>query len=58
MTKRWNAMTRKLAPLLAAGMLLQAGGCELNADTLATGLIASIANDLIAGIVFGALGLV
>ena len=58
MTKRWNALTRKLAPVLAAGMLLQAGGCEFNTSELAAGLVTSIANSVLTNLVFGVFNLI
>ena len=53
MTNRWNALMRKVAPLLSAGMLLQAGGCSFNTDTIVQSLVLGVANDLVASILFG-----
>lgn len=58
MKKRWNSFTRKMAPVLAAGMLLQAAGCEFNTDELVGGLFTTIATTLLSSFVFGAFGLV
>jgi hypothetical protein len=52
MTKRWNLLWKKAAPLLAGGMLLQAGGCTIDTTTLLTGWLTAIANDIITGFVF------
>ena len=56
--KRILTTTRKWAPLLAAGMLFQAGGCSLDFQGVAGGLITSIINTLISSLVFGTLNLV
>ena len=53
MTGCWNSFVRKAAPLLGAGLLLQAGSCTLDVNSLAAGLFTSIANNLIASYVFG-----
>jgi hypothetical protein len=58
MMKRLNPLLRKAAPLLAGGMLLQAGGCTLDPATLAAGVLTSITNNWIGGYVFGAFNLV
>lgn len=34
MTKAWKSLTRRLAPVIGAGMLIQASGCNLNTPTL------------------------
>ena len=34
MSQRINRMFRKIAPVLGAGMLLQAGGCNLDINTI------------------------
>lgn len=52
MTRRWKSLVKKAAPLLAGGMLLQAGGCSLDASTLTAGWLTTIANDIISGFVF------
>ena len=57
MSQRINRMFRRFAPVLGAGMLLQAGGCNLDINTLAAGLVTSIANNLITNLVFGAFNL-
>lgn len=53
MTKRCDAIMRRLAPLLGAGVLLQATGCEFNGSAIASGVLTSIANSFITSIVFG-----
>ena len=53
MTNRWNVLMRKVAPLLSAGMLLQAGGCSFNTDAIVQSLVLGVANDLVASILFG-----
>jgi hypothetical protein len=55
MTGCWNSFVRKATPLLGAGLLLQAGGCTVDVNSLAAGLLTSIANNLIASYVFGVL---
>ena len=58
MRKRWNSFARKMAPVLSAGMLLQAAGCEFSTEELAGGLFATVANTLLTSLVFGVFGLV
>jgi len=53
MTNRWNALLRKFAPLLSAGMLLQAGGCSFNTDAIVQSLVLGVVNDLVASFLFG-----
>lgn len=53
MAKRFKYRIRKTACALAAGFLLQAGGCTLDVQSLATG----IANNLVSSFVFGAFNL-
>ncbi len=55
MNKRMNRIFRRMASVLAAGMLFQQGGCTLDLNSIATGLVTSIANNLITDLVFGAL---
>ena len=57
MTRRLNGIFRRIAPVLASGMLLQAGGCNLDLNTLAAGLVNSIVNSFITSFVFGAFNL-
>ena len=57
MTKVWNCLTRRLAPLAGAGLLLQANGCTLDTTNLAQDLITAFGNDLISSYVFGAFNL-
>jgi len=54
MSHRLNRLMRRVTPLLGAGMLLQAGGCSVNFTDLIAGLTASVVNELVTGIVFGA----
>lgn len=53
MVKRSNLIIRKLAPVVGAGMLLQAGGCTFDLQTVTQGLVTSVANNLLASFVFG-----
>ena len=53
MTRRWNSMVRKTAPILTAGFLLQAGGCSFDPNSIAQGLLTAIANSLVSNLVFG-----
>ncbi len=53
MSNRLNRLMRRVAPLLGAGMLLQAGGCTVNFNELFAGLANSVVNELITGIIFG-----
>ncbi len=53
MTRRCNLIVRKLSPLLGAGLLLQAGSCAIDPAAVTQGLLSSILNQLIAGVVFG-----
>ena len=56
MTKMFQKFTRRIGPALAAGMLLQAGGCTIDPTSLASGLANAIASNLISSIVFGTFG--
>ena len=58
MTKRMYSIARRVVPLLGAGMLLQAGGCTLDTNTLLSGLTTAIASNLISSFVFGYFNLV
>jgi len=53
MTMRMNRVLRRVAPLLSAGVLLQAGGCAFDTNTLVLGLLTSIAQSIITDLVFG-----
>ena len=55
MTKRMDALFKRITPFLAAGMLLQAAGCDPAGTT--SGLVTSVANALITNFVFGVFGL-
>ena len=54
MTRRFEWITRRAAPLLAAGMLLQAGGCSIDPTAVTGGLLTTIANTLLTTYVYGA----
>lgn len=49
--------SRRVATVLGAGVLLQAGGCVSNPSELFGGLVTSAVNSIIANFVFGAFGL-
>lgn len=53
MTRRLQKLTRKSYPLLAAGILLQTGGCTVDLNTLVSGLATSIVNTFVADLIFG-----
>jgi hypothetical protein len=53
MIKYWDSFVRKAAPVLGAGLLLQAGGCTLDTGTIASGLLTTIAGHLISSVVYG-----
>jgi len=55
--KHLHIVYRGLAPLMAAGLLLQAGGCTFDIDTIVAGLVTSIGTNLITSFIFGALNL-
>ncbi len=57
MTKHMHRIYRRVAPLLAAGMLLQAGGCTFDFNSLTAGLLNSILTNLLTSIIFGAFNL-
>lgn len=44
---------RRCYPWLAAGTLLQVGGCMIDTNALAAGLVQSIVNTFIADLIFG-----
>ena len=56
-TRFERGLWRRLAPLAAAGVLLQTAGCQTTTLDLINGLIVSSATNLINGIIFGAFGL-
>ena len=58
MTRYLGKMTKRMTAILGSGMLLQAGGCDLDTTELAAGLFGTIANNLLAGYVYGAFNLV
>jgi hypothetical protein len=58
MTRRWNRLLRTVTPLLTAGVLLQAGGCSVDANLVFQGLLSSVVDSLISSLVFGAFHLV
>ncbi len=53
MTHCLQRLARKSYPFLAAGMLLQAGSCTIDPNTLAAGLSQSIVNTFVADLIFG-----
>ena len=55
--KLWNRMYRGVATVAAAGMLLQAGGCTFDVNTIATELFNSIATNFLASLIFGVFNL-
>jgi len=58
MTKRFSSLTRKLTPWFAAGMLLQAGGCQFDVAEGAASLISAVGGSIISNIVYGAFNLI
>ena len=56
MRRHWTQITRRLAPVLAAGLLLQTSGCSLDAAALQE-LFGTIADRVLADFVFGAFNL-
>lgn len=52
---RVTKLARRVAAISTAGILLQAGGCALDLNTLTTGLLTSITNSLLTDIIFGLL---
>ena len=56
MAKFYRVLVRRSLPLLAAGVLLQTGGCDPGALVAQTGQ--AIISQLIGGVVFGAFNLV
>ena len=55
MTRQVHKWTRRLLPVLAAGVLLQAGGCT--PSTLITGLLTTMASSVISQFIPGLFGL-
>ena len=58
MINRLYSLTRRVSPLLGAGILLQTGGCVIDTNAIFSGLLTSIANNLISSFVFGAFNVV
>ena len=56
MTKRFQPIMRKAMPLLGAGVLLQAGGC--NSNEVLSGLLTSIVGSILQNLVYGSFNLV
>jgi len=52
MANRMQKVMRRLAPVLGAGMLLQATGCQINGAELAAGLTSTILTNAITNLVF------
>ncbi len=57
MANRWNLVFRRIAPVLSAGLLFQAGGCAFNLNETLAGVFSSIATSYITSIVYAALSL-
>jgi hypothetical protein len=53
-----HKLSRRVVAIVSAGVLLQAGGCQIDGAELASGLIGSIVTNFIAGYVYGAFNLV
>lgn len=53
MYQKFVRACRKSAPVVAAGVLLQAGSCAIDPATLASDLVTSVANSFITNLVFG-----
>jgi hypothetical protein len=51
------SIARRVVPLLGAGMLLQAGSCTLDSNTLLAGLATQIIQNFISSYVFGSFNL-
>lgn len=56
MNHRLGVITRKLAPILAAGILLQTGGCTTN--NLLVNVFSAVTGSVIQEFVFGAFNLI
>lgn len=52
-----RTIVRKIAPVLSTGLLLQAGGCTVDANSTLQQLVTTATNNLIADYVFGAFNL-
>ncbi len=57
MMNRFRLLARRALPLLSAGVLLQAGSCAIDTQSIAQGVATSVLNSLISSLVFGAFGL-
>ena len=57
MANRLHSVFRRMAPILGAGMLLQASGCQINGQSLAAGLTNTILSNLVTTWVFRAFNL-
>jgi len=53
MSRFYGRFVRKCSPWLGAGVLLQAGGCTVDINSLAAGLTQSIINTIVADFIFG-----
>ena len=56
MTERFQPIMRKSMPLLAAGVLLQVGGC--NSNEVLSGLLTSIVGSILQSLIYGSFNLV
>ena len=55
MTRFWIMLSRRMHPLLAAGVLLQVGGCTIDFNNIAAGLVTSIVNTFVTDFIFSLL---
>ncbi|GEM_PF-1559748 len=53
MSRKLVRSYRRVLPVLAAGVLLQTGGCAFDLSTLVSGLTTSVANSFITNLVYG-----
>ena len=53
----FHRVSRRLYAFLAAGMLLQGGGCAVDATEVSSQLITAVVNNFIASYIFGAFNL-
>ena len=53
MTRSWNSIVRKMAPMLSAGLLLQVNGCSLDLRTVTQEIVTAAVNNMLASFVYG-----
>ncbi len=58
MTNRLRFLGRRLAAVMGAGVLLQAGSCMLDPNALALNLTTAVVQNILASFIFGAFRLV